>query len=102
MHHKYWVCALEPGNHDYWAHTPQLLKPVCSKACALQQEKLLQLEAPHWNVRKSSPQLQQLEKACEATKTQHSQRLKNIKKKKIAQKGMHEKVYRVSYNSKDS
>ena len=29
MHHSYWACALEPANHNYRAHVPQLLKPVC-------------------------------------------------------------------------
>ena len=27
--HKYWACILEPTSHNYWAHVPQLLKPVC-------------------------------------------------------------------------
>ena len=30
---------LRPWCHNYWAHTPQLLRPVCPGACALQQEK---------------------------------------------------------------
>ena len=29
VHHNYWACALEPKSHNYWAHMPQLLKPVC-------------------------------------------------------------------------
>ena len=29
MRHNYWACALEPACHDYWAHMPQLPKPVC-------------------------------------------------------------------------
>ena len=37
--HSYWVCAVEPGSHNYWARLPQLLKPVCPGAHALQQEK---------------------------------------------------------------
>ena len=27
--HNYWACALEPGSCSYWAHMPQVLKPVC-------------------------------------------------------------------------
>ena len=40
-----WDYALEPGNLDYWAHVPQLLKPSCPRAHALQQEKPPQWEA---------------------------------------------------------
>ena len=29
MHHNYWACNLEPECHNYWVHTPQLLKSVC-------------------------------------------------------------------------
>ena len=29
---QHWACALEPGNHNYWASMPQLLKPACPKA----------------------------------------------------------------------
>ena len=28
MRHTYGACALEPTSHNYWAHVPQLLKPV--------------------------------------------------------------------------
>ena len=45
MCHNYGACALEPGSHNYWAHMLQLLKPVCPKAHALQQEKPPQWEA---------------------------------------------------------
>ena len=34
-HHNCWACALEPGNHSYWAHVLQLLKPECPRAWAL-------------------------------------------------------------------
>ena len=37
--YNYWVCALEPGNLNYWAHALQYW------ASALQQEKPLQREA---------------------------------------------------------
>ena len=41
--------ATKPVSHNYWAHVPQLLKPVCLE---LQQEKPLQREAlaPWWRV----------------------------------------------------
>ena len=29
LRHNYWACALEPANHNCWAHVPQLLKPAC-------------------------------------------------------------------------
>ena len=80
--HNHWACALEPGNHNYWAHEPQLKKPMCPRACAKQHEKPLQREA-------SAPQLQmrpryrQLDwKACAATKTQPSQKSINKSFKK--------------------
>ena len=34
--HNCWACAPEPVHCNYWAHTPQLLKPVHSRACILQ------------------------------------------------------------------
>ena len=45
MHHSYWACALEPGNHNYEAHVLQLLKPVHPRSCAQQQEEKAQWEA---------------------------------------------------------
>ena len=32
MCRNYWACTLEPASHNYWAHMPQLLKPVCPRA----------------------------------------------------------------------
>ena len=32
--HNYWAGALECGNCKYWAHAPQLSKPVGLRACA--------------------------------------------------------------------
>ena len=29
VRHNYRACALEPASHNYWAHVPRLLKPVC-------------------------------------------------------------------------
>ena len=66
-HHDYWAWTLEPGSCSYGAHSMQLLKWACSRAFALQQEKILQREA-------LAPQL---EKAFTATKTQHSQKFNN-------------------------
>ena len=49
--------------HNYWAPVPQLLKPVCPGACALEQER-----PPQWEVcalqLESSPHPLQLETAC--------------------------------------
>ena len=45
VHHSYWACTLETGNHNYWAHMPQLLKSMCPRASALQQKKLPDWEA---------------------------------------------------------
>ena len=74
MRHNDWACALEPVSHNYWAHVLQLLKPVCSRARALQQEKPLQWEA---HAPQSSPHSLQLEKSPRtATKTQRSQKIK--------------------------
>ena len=41
---SYWACALEPTSHNYWAHVPQLQKPVCLEP-VLCNEKPLQWEA---------------------------------------------------------
>ena len=57
------------GSCSYWAHAPQLLKPACLRACALQQEKPKQW-ATHTVQLESSPH--NWRKACTATKIQHS------------------------------
>ena len=44
MCRNYWACALEPASHNYWAHMPQLLKPVHLEP-VLHNEKPLQWEA---------------------------------------------------------
>ena len=36
MRPNYWACTLEPGSCNCWAHQPQVLKPMCSRACELQ------------------------------------------------------------------
>ena len=54
MHHYYWACSLESGNHNCWAHV--------LRAHAPQQKKPLQWEA--WAVQpESSPHSLQLETA---------------------------------------
>ena len=88
VRHNYWACTLETRSHNYWAHILQLLKPACSRAHALQQEKLLWWEACTLQL-ESSPSLLQLEKAHAATKAQHSH--KGINMKWIASPGsMHD------------
>ena len=48
--YNYWACAVDPGNCNYWVHVPQLLKPKCPGAHALQTERPLQWGActPQW------------------------------------------------------
>ena len=36
--HNYWVCALEPRNHNSWAHSWQILKSILPRSLALQEE----------------------------------------------------------------
>ena len=48
--------ATKPVSHNYWAHEPQLLKPVHPRARAPQQEKSLQREAPMPQLHKAEPQ----------------------------------------------
>ena len=43
MGHNYWACALEPGNHNYWAPVSQLLNSVPLSLLAPQQKKPLQV-----------------------------------------------------------
>ena len=63
--HNYWACALEPRNHKYWAHVPQLLKLRCPRVPALQQQKPSQWEA--CTLQKRSLHSLQLEKSHTAT-----------------------------------
>ena len=72
MCHSYWACAPEPGSRNCWAHV-LLLKPMCPRASALQQEKPLQREACTLQL-KSSPHSPQLEENLAAMKTEHSQK----------------------------
>ena len=79
MHYNYWACAPEPGSHNYWAHMPELLKPMCPRAHVLQQEEPLQWES-HVPQRESSLHSLQQDKS---QKTQHNQKwIIKIKKKK--------------------
>ena len=67
VHHNYEAHALEPRNPNCWAHKSQLLKTMCSRACALQQEKPLQREA--WvSQLETSPHSLQLEKSSQSNK----------------------------------
>ena len=62
VHHNYWACTLEPTSHNYWARATAIEAHV-PRACAPQQEKPPQWEAPH-TASKSRPRSPQLEKAC--------------------------------------
>ena len=57
VHYSYWACALEPTSHNYWAHEPQLLKPV-------------RLELVLCNKEATA-----MRNPCTATKTQCSQKI---------------------------
>ena len=46
MRHQCWVCALQPGSHNYWVHMLQLLKPMCL-------EPLLHNKRSHWSKKPS-------------------------------------------------
>ena len=59
--HNYWASALELARHNSWAHTPQLLKPMCQELVLLKREATT-LRSLH-SARKGSPCSLQLEKA---------------------------------------
>ena len=59
---NHWACVLKPRSQNYWAHMLQLLKPICPRTCALQQDKPLQWEARIPQLESSSC-FQQLEKS---------------------------------------
>ena len=40
--HNYWACVLGPWSYNYWAHMAQLVKALCPRTRALQQDKPLQ------------------------------------------------------------
>ena len=61
MCHNYRACALESKNRNYWDLKPQLLKPVCPRAHAPQQEKPMQWEGQILQL-EGSLSLPQLEK----------------------------------------
>ena len=78
MRHNYWACALEPARHNYWACAPQQLKPACSRARALQQEKPPQVRSP-CTTTKSKPALATTRESLRAaTKTQHAKKKKSM------------------------
>ena len=60
--YSYWAWALEATNHNYWAHTPQLLKPRHLTPCSATREATA-MRSP-CTTTKSSPHSPQLEKAC--------------------------------------
>ena len=64
-------CALEHGSRNYWIHTPQLLKPECSGACALQQEKPPQGEAHELQLDSSPLLTAAKERACSEDINRH-------------------------------
>ena len=74
MHHNYWAWALEPVSHNYWACEPQLLKPTGLQPVL--RNKRSPAMRSLLTATKSSPRSSQLEKA---TKTQSSQKKKNIR-----------------------
>ena len=63
------------GSCNHWAHVPQLLKPVCPRACALKPENPLEWEAYALQI-ESSPPVPQLEKKPQQQQrpTQQSQK----------------------------
>ena len=74
MCHNYWACTLAPGNCNYWAQKPQLLKPACPRACALQQEK-----PPHWEAH-----ISQLEKSLPNNQDPAQPKINKIIKNKFS------------------
>ena len=77
MHHNCWTCALELGNHNYWAHVLQLLKPSHPRAHALQWEKPQQSEACTQQ-QKVAPTHCNQRKACTSNKDPRQPKIKNI------------------------
>ena len=68
-----------------WARAPQLLRLVCSRACAPQEKPpLLEAHAPQPRV---APVATTRGILCTATETQHSQKQRNNKKIHILKKG---------------
>ena len=68
--HNYWVSALEPKNHTYWAFIPQLLKPMHPRT-VLPNKRSPRSEKPvHRNCWVTAPATRG--SPC-SSKTQHSQ-----------------------------
>ena len=86
--HNYWACGLEPRKHNYWVHVSQILKTVCSRAHALQQEKPLQWEA-HALQLESSPDSTQLEENSHRNKDSAQPKVQGKKWHVLAQKKTH-------------
>ena len=79
VRHKYQACAPEPTSHNYWAHVPQLLKPV-------HLEPMLRNKRSHRNEKLVHPNKEQSllaatrESPHAAMKTQPSQKKNKIKR----------------------
>ena len=73
MCHKYWACALEPTSHNYWAHVPQLLKPMRLEP-VLHNKRSDHNEKPAHHNEEYPPPAETTEGPCAATNTQHSQK----------------------------
>ena len=74
VHHSY-----QAREHNYWAYTPHLLKPECPRACAPQQEKLLQWESCALQL-ESRLHLPQLEKSLPSHEDSAQLKINKIKK----------------------
>ena len=74
MHHNYLPCALQPGSHNYWAHTRQLLKLATLEPILSNKRNHCSEKPTHCNWRVPHACLN-WNKAHEATKTQHSQKI---------------------------
>ena len=46
VRHNYWACTLEPASHNYWSPHAITTEACAPRACALQQEKPSEWEAP--------------------------------------------------------
>ena len=71
--HNYWVWALEPANHDYWAHVPQLLKPAHLEPL-LPTREATAMRSPRTETREKP--------ACSNEDPMHKNKINVLKKKK--------------------
>ena len=79
--------AAKPMHHNYWAHVPKLLKPVCPRALVPQLLSPRTTTTEAHEPRAHAPQQEKplltstRENPHAAMKTQHSQKINKIKKK---------------------